>query len=74
MEQQVRQEQEQVLIHRAQVGVECPTCHVKQFMEIQLDRPVNNSPAVDEIRRQLEAWIASRCPDHLGPVLKTSMN
>ncbi len=74
MEQEILQEQELVLAHRAQVGIECPTCHVKQFMEIQLDSPVTNSPAAVEIRRQLEAWIASRCPDHLGPVLKTSMN
>ncbi|HZT71999.1 MAG TPA: hypothetical protein VFC10_19915 [Terriglobia bacterium] len=74
MEQEIRQSQEQQLIHRAQVGVECPTCHVRQFMEIQLDSPVNNYPAVEEIRRQLEAWIASRCPDHLGPIIKSSMN
>ncbi len=74
MEEQLRQEQEQAIVHRAQVGVECPTCHSKQFVEIQLDRPVTNFPAADEIRRQLEAWIASRCPDHLGPILKTSMN
>jgi hypothetical protein len=73
MEQQTQQPQEQV-IHRAQVGIECPTCHVRQFMEVQLDNPMNNSPAVEEIHRQLEAWIASRCPDHLGPLLKLNMN
>lgn len=73
MEQQIVRE-EQGVAHRAQVGIECPQCHVKQFMEIQLDKPVSNSPAVEEIRHQLEAWIASRCPDHLGPVLKSSMN
>lgn len=76
MGQQTHQEQEleQVVLHRAQVGIECPTCHVKQFMEIQLDKPMNNFPAAEEIRKQLEAWIASRCPDHLGPVLKASLN
>ena len=74
MEQGIQQEQEQVLTHRAQVGIECPSCHIKQFMEVQLDSPMTYSPAAVEIRRQLEAWIASRCPDHLGPVLKTSMN
>lgn len=75
MEQQTQlHEQQYTPMHRAHVSVECPTCHVTQFMEVQLDSPVNNSPAVDEIRRQLESWIASRCPDHLGPVLKSSMN
>ena len=75
MEQQTQlKEQQQIPVHRAHVGVQCPTCHVTQFMEIQMDSPVDNSPAVDEIRRQLESWIASRCPDHLGPVLKSSMN
>ena len=66
--------QEQAVVHRAQVGVECPQCHVRQFMEVQLDRPVGHSATVEEIRRQLEVWIASRCPDHLGSILKTSMN
>ena len=27
-----------------------------------------------EIRKHLEAWIASRCPDHLGPILEMSKN
>jgi len=72
--EQQQQEQEEGLAHRAQVGIECPTCHVRQFMEIQIENPVSNSRAAEEIRRQLEAWIASRCPDHLGPILKTSMN
>ncbi|HKT11683.1 MAG TPA: hypothetical protein VJW77_07640 [Terriglobia bacterium] len=75
MEQQTeRQQPEQALAHRAQVGIECPTCHARQFMEIQLESPVSNSRFADEIRQQLELWIASRCPDHLGAVLKTSMN
>jgi cytochrome c553 len=75
MDQHVQQQQQQRdLGHRAQVGIECPTCHVRQFMEIQMDSAMLNSRAAEEIRRQLEAWIASRCPDHLGPILKTSKN
>lgn len=74
MEQQTQQPQQQILEHRAQVGIECPTCHARQFMEIQIDNPLGNSCAAEEIRRQLEAWIASRCPDHLGPILRTSKN
>jgi cytochrome c553 len=74
MEQQTQQQEQQDLAHRAQVGIECPTCHARQFMEIQIDSPENNSRTAEEIRRQLELWIASRCPNHLGPILKTSMN
>lgn len=65
---------EQTIPHKAQVGVECPQCHYKQMMEIQLDGPLEDSPAALRIRKELEAWIASRCPDHLGPILKSSMN
>lgn len=74
MDQRVQPQQQQDLGHRAQVGIECPTCHARQFMEIQIESEMLNSRAAEEIRRQLEAWIASRCPDHLGPILKTSMN
>ncbi|HET7099992.1 MAG TPA: hypothetical protein VFJ52_02485 [Terriglobia bacterium] len=75
MEEQTQQQQQgPILEHRAQVGIECPTCHARQFMEIQIESPVSNSRAAEEIRRQLEAWIASRCPDHLSNVLKASMN
>ena len=27
-----------------------------------------------ELRKHLEEWIASRCPDHLGPILEMSKN
>ena len=27
-----------------------------------------------ELRKHLEAWIATRCPDHLGPILEISKN
>ena len=74
MDQHVQQEQQKALGHRAQVGIECPTCHARHFMEIQIESQMLNSRAAEEIRRQLEAWIASRCPDHLGPILKTSKN
>lgn len=66
--------QPEMMEHRAQVGVECPQCHARQFLEIQLESPEESSPAFREIRRQLEAWVASRCPDHLGPLLKAGKN
>jgi hypothetical protein len=65
---------EQPAMHRAQVGIECPQCHFKQFIEIHFDGPIESSPAAQEIRNQLQAWIASRCPDHLGRFLDKSMN
>jgi len=52
--------------HRAHLGVECPQCHGMQFVEVQFDQPLELSPLAREIRSQLEAWIASRCPDHLS--------
>jgi hypothetical protein len=27
-----------------------------------------------ELRQHLEAWLATRCPDHLGPILEMSKN
>jgi hypothetical protein len=60
--------------HRTQVGVECPQCHWRQFMEIEVDEGIMNTPLAAEIRSQLEAWMASRCPDHLGAFMKLSKN
>jgi hypothetical protein len=33
-----------------------------------------NSPVAKEIHSHLEAWLASRCPDHLGLFSKYSKN
>ncbi|MGH9325143.1 MAG: hypothetical protein ACRD2B_00430 [Terriglobia bacterium] len=68
---QIRQNTE---VHRAQLGVECPQCHWRQFVEIHLEEPVANSPMAFEIRRHLEAWMASHCPDHLNAISKLSKN
>ena len=60
------------IVHRAQVPVQCPVCNWRHFMEIhaeELDLKVGG-----EIRKHLEAWIASRCPDHLGAILESSKN
>lgn len=58
--------------HRAQVPVQCPVCHWRHFLEIQAEEW--DPAAGSEIRKHLEAWIASRCPDHLGPILEMSKN
>lgn len=62
------------VVHHAQVGVECPQCHWKQFVEVQLEQPRMDHPLALEIRRQLEAWMASRCPDHLNAISMLSKN
>ncbi|MBZ5542847.1 MAG: hypothetical protein LAO07_04100 [Acidobacteriia bacterium] len=59
---------------RAQVGIECPKCHRRQFMEIEIDTGLLNSPLAEEIRAHLQEWMLSRCPDHLGESLKVSKN
>ena len=60
--------------HRAQVRVECPQCHFRQFVEVDFDKPELNPPQVEEIRAQLQAWMASRCPEHLTPALTQMKN
>jgi hypothetical protein len=55
--------------HRAQLGVECPQCHFRQFVEVEFDKPELNPPLVAEIQAQLQAWMASHCPNHLTSVL-----
>ena len=59
---------------RAQVGVECPQCHCKQFMEMEVESELLKSPIAKEIKAHLEAWLASRCPDHLGIIARMSKN
>jgi len=59
---------------RGLVGVECPQCHWKQFMELGFDQAIMDSPAAREIQHQLEEWLRSRCPDHLGAILETMKN
>lgn len=59
---------------RAQVGVECPQCQRRQFMEVEIDPRLMNSPVAREILAHLQEWMLSRCPDHLGDFLNLSKN
>lgn len=59
---------------RVQFGVECPQCHWKHFMEVGIDTKLLKSPMYQEIKNQLEAWLRSRCPDHLGMIANLSRN
>ena len=60
--------------HRAHVGVECPCCHWKQLMEIDLDKTHIDTPMAQQIRSHLAAWMASHCPDHLNVISNLSKN
>jgi hypothetical protein len=60
--------------HHAQVGVVCPTCSRRHFLEVGADDSLLNSSAGKEIRAHLEAWLASRCPDHLGEIAEINRN
>lgn len=58
--------------HRAQVGVECPVCRWRHFLEVNFDLATLDARSSQEVARQLQEWLRSRCPDHLGPFLKAS--
>jgi len=56
------------------MGVECPQCHWRQFVELSLDQGIMASPEAKEIQRQLQEWLRSRCPDHLNLILEKMKN
>jgi hypothetical protein len=66
--------EEKPVERHAQVGVECPQCHLRQFMEVEVDERLLNAALYQEIRSHLEEWLKSRCPDHLGEIAKLSKN
>jgi len=43
-------------------------------MEIEVDERLIHSPLAAEIRHHLEEWMRSRCPNHLGELVKTARN
>ena len=69
-----RQEHERPPEHLAHLGVVCPRCNFRQFVEVEFDQHNLSAPQVQEIRSQLEAWMASRCPEHLRPTIEKSKN
>jgi hypothetical protein len=62
--------------HRAHVGVECPQCHFRQFMEVESDLvgALQDSKVTRTIYAELQAWMISRCPDHLRAIAAVSRN
>ena len=43
-------------------------------MELSLDQAIMDSPMAKEIQHQLQEWLRSRCPDHLGPIMEKMRN
>jgi hypothetical protein len=43
-------------------------------MELSLDQAIMDSPMTREIQRQLQEWLRSRCPDHLGAIMEKMKN
>ncbi|HEY6291796.1 MAG TPA: hypothetical protein VI455_09590 [Terriglobia bacterium] len=62
--------------HRAQVGVECPQCHFRQFMEVETDLvgTLQDSRVAQKVYAELQAWMISRCPEHLKAIAGMSKN
>ena len=58
----------------ARVGVECPRCHFRQFMDVALDRWPLEAPAAAEIHKHLAEWMDSHCPDHASWIAAVSKN
>lgn len=58
--------------HRARVPVECPICHWKHFQEVEIED--FDAVAAADVRKHLEAWLATRCPQHFGPFIEISKN
>jgi hypothetical protein len=54
--------------------VECPQCHWKQFLEVEIEEGMIQSPLAKQIQQELEEWVRSRCPDHLGLIARLSKN
>jgi hypothetical protein len=43
-------------------------------MELGFDQAIMDTPLAREIQRQLQEWLRSRCPDHLGAIMETMKN
>jgi hypothetical protein len=43
-------------------------------MELNLDQGIMDTPVAREIQRQLQEWLRSRCPDHLGAIMEKMKN
>ncbi len=58
--------------YRVRIPVECVHCHWRHYLEVELED--FNSAAPAELQAQLQVWVASRCPAHLGPVTEINKN
>jgi DNA-directed RNA polymerase subunit RPC12/RpoP len=58
------------------MGIECPHCHFRQFMEVDSDlmNTFQDSKVVRKIYAELQAWMVSRCPEHLRAIAGMAKN
>lgn len=43
-------------------------------MELSLDQKIMDSPMARQIQHELQEWLRSRCPDHLGAIMDKMKN
>jgi hypothetical protein len=43
-------------------------------MELSLESAIMDTPMAKEIQRELQEWLRSRCPDHLGALMEKMKN
>jgi hypothetical protein len=43
-------------------------------MELGFDQSIMETPEAREIQHQLQEWLRSRCPDHLGEIMEKMKN
>lgn len=62
--------------YRAQIGVECPQCHFRQFVVVdsELVETLLDSKAAKKVHAELVAWMGSHCPEHLRSISLLSRN
>jgi len=62
--------------YRAQMGVECPRCHFRQFVVVdsELTETLLDSQAAQRVHTELVGWMASHCPEHLRSISLLSRN
>jgi hypothetical protein len=43
-------------------------------MELSLDQAIMDTPVARQIQHELQEWLRSRCPDHLGAIMEHMKN
>jgi hypothetical protein len=43
-------------------------------VELSLDQTIMDAPVARKIQHELQEWLRSRCPDHLGSIMEKMRN